>query len=275
MTPSPHRAITALRQRPRRATSRTTRCVNNVSIFGQHRQLQQQLPPRRPQAPHGPQLLLRRRVPVRPAPWTPAPVPTTRTPTSLAHRLSYGRSDFNFGKALKIYGLWQPVFFKGAMAAREARRMAGPSRHLQHPHRLPLHRPTTTSPEQSLYCSQRVSAPYDPPPVGGGVNVRSNNAFTQRASGVGTPNLNFPQPRANQIPLRPAHHRPRSHPSSIPNFKGPAGHHHRSTPPTRIPSSRMSPATPSTARTTATSTPPSPRTSACPTSSVASAKAPV
>ncbi|WP_263382394.1 TonB-dependent receptor [Granulicella arctica] len=27
--------------------------------------------------------------------------------------LAYGRSDFNYGKALKIYGLWQPVFFHG------------------------------------------------------------------------------------------------------------------------------------------------------------------
>lgn len=28
--------------------------------------------------------------------------------------LSYGRSDYNVGKALKIYGLWQPVIFRGA-----------------------------------------------------------------------------------------------------------------------------------------------------------------
>ncbi len=27
--------------------------------------------------------------------------------------LAYGRSDFNFGKAFKLYGLWQPVFFHG------------------------------------------------------------------------------------------------------------------------------------------------------------------
>ncbi len=28
-------------------------------------------------------------------------------------RLAYGRSDFNYGKAFKLYGLWQPVFFHG------------------------------------------------------------------------------------------------------------------------------------------------------------------
>lgn len=28
-------------------------------------------------------------------------------------RLAYGRSDFNFGKAFKLYGLWQPKFFHG------------------------------------------------------------------------------------------------------------------------------------------------------------------
>ncbi len=27
--------------------------------------------------------------------------------------LAYGRSDFNYGKAFKLYGLWQPVFFHG------------------------------------------------------------------------------------------------------------------------------------------------------------------
>jgi hypothetical protein len=27
--------------------------------------------------------------------------------------LSYGRSDYNIGKALKLYGVWQPVFFHG------------------------------------------------------------------------------------------------------------------------------------------------------------------
>src|SRR5439155_20533153 len=27
--------------------------------------------------------------------------------------LNYGRSDYNVGKAFKIFGLWQPVFFRG------------------------------------------------------------------------------------------------------------------------------------------------------------------
>lgn len=30
--------------------------------------------------------------------------------------LSYGRSDYNVGQALKIYGMWQPVFFRGGHA---------------------------------------------------------------------------------------------------------------------------------------------------------------
>src|SRR5262249_38941856 len=28
--------------------------------------------------------------------------------------LNYGRSDFDIGKAFKIYGMWQPVFFRGS-----------------------------------------------------------------------------------------------------------------------------------------------------------------
>ncbi|MGA2834018.1 MAG: TonB-dependent receptor [Terracidiphilus sp.] len=30
------------------------------------------------------------------------------------HHASYGRSDFNIGKSLKLYGLWQPVIFHGS-----------------------------------------------------------------------------------------------------------------------------------------------------------------
>jgi hypothetical protein len=31
----------------------------------------------------------------------------------LSHSLTYGRSDYNVGKSLKIFGTWQPVFFHG------------------------------------------------------------------------------------------------------------------------------------------------------------------
>ena len=34
-------------------------------------------------------------------------------PYSYDPRLAYGRSDYNFGKAVKVFGMWQPVFFKG------------------------------------------------------------------------------------------------------------------------------------------------------------------
>ena len=37
--------------------------------------------------------------------------PYESDPYAYDNRYAYGRSDFNFGKALKIYGLWQPVLF--------------------------------------------------------------------------------------------------------------------------------------------------------------------
>jgi hypothetical protein len=40
--------------------------------------------------------------------------PYQEDPYPFNRRYSYGRSDFNVGRSLKIYGLWQPVFFKGA-----------------------------------------------------------------------------------------------------------------------------------------------------------------
>lgn len=42
--------------------------------------------------------------------------PYYQDPYSFDPRLAYGRSDYNFGKALKIFGTWQPVFFKGHKA---------------------------------------------------------------------------------------------------------------------------------------------------------------
>ena len=39
--------------------------------------------------------------------------PFYEDPYPFAPRLAYGRSDFNYGKAFKLYGLWQPVLFRG------------------------------------------------------------------------------------------------------------------------------------------------------------------
>ena len=39
--------------------------------------------------------------------------PYYEDPYPYASRFAYGRSDYNVGKALKLNGLWQPVFFKG------------------------------------------------------------------------------------------------------------------------------------------------------------------
>ena len=47
---------------------------------------------------------------------TPVPLLTTEQPYPYNLSLDYGRSDYDVGKAFKLYGMWQPVFFHGSKA---------------------------------------------------------------------------------------------------------------------------------------------------------------
>ncbi len=48
--------------------------------------------------------------------WTRVRRPITNKSTPIIVNLNYGRSDYNVGKAFKLYGMWQPVFFHGNRA---------------------------------------------------------------------------------------------------------------------------------------------------------------
>ena len=51
----------------------------------------------------------------------------------------YGRSDYNVGKAFKLYGVWQPVFFHGSRGwAGKDRRWLVTQRHFQYSLWIPL-----------------------------------------------------------------------------------------------------------------------------------------
>ena len=99
--------------------------------------------------------------------------------------LAYGRSDFNFGKALKVYALWQPQFFKGnSLLDKVADGFSFSGIYNIHTG-FPF---TPTLNTQSLYYANSPYNQLRPASYNGQAkHNRSNAAFEQ-----GKPNLNFP-----------------------------------------------------------------------------------
>jgi hypothetical protein len=102
----------------------------------------------------------------------------------LSPSYSYGRSDYNIGKSGKVYGLWQPVIFKGKNNLLE--KVAGGwslSGIMQ------LHTGFPFTPNygigQSLYCSQCGYYNVRPYYLGGGGTDHSNAAFTKATNYAG------------------------------------------------------------------------------------------
>ena len=105
---------------------------------------------------------------------------------------SYGRSDFNIGKSLKIFGLWQPVIFKGKNNWAE-KVVGGWSLSGI----LNLHTGFPWTPNyaisQSLYCTQCGYFNLRPQYLGGGKSDHSNKAFENASNYAGIISNN-PQP---------------------------------------------------------------------------------
>ena len=97
---------------------------------------------------------------------------------------SYGPSDFNVGKSLKVFGLWQPIFFKGSYNWLE--KVAGNwslggifNIHTGFPFT-----PNYGLPD-SLYCSQCGFYNLRPQYLGGAGNDHSNKAFINHTNFAG------------------------------------------------------------------------------------------
>ena len=100
--------------------------------------------------------------------------------------LAYGRSDFNYGKALKIYGLWQPKFFAGhglATKLLDGWSVSG----IYNMHGGYPFTPTFTTGSNLYYSASNYNQLRPASYNGGAKSIRSNDAFE-----VGKPNLNFP-----------------------------------------------------------------------------------
>ena len=107
--------------------------------------------------------------------------------------LAYGRSDFNYGKALKIYGLWQPRFFHGngvLSKVVDGWSLSG----IFNLHTGFPFTPTYNVPGGNLYYAASGYNTLRPAFYNGGAGHNSgNNAFEN-----GKPNLNFPAAGSDQ-----------------------------------------------------------------------------
>jgi len=107
--------------------------------------------------------------------------------------LSYGRSDYNIGKSFKVYGMWQPVFFRGNHAWIEKAAGGWSLSGILNLHAGFPWNPVYTSAVGSLYCStcgysNLLPAAY----LGGAKHDTSNDAY-KSGPGVGNGvNSNFP-----------------------------------------------------------------------------------
>jgi hypothetical protein len=113
--------------------------------------------------------------------------PYFENPYPYAPGLAYGRSDFNYGKAFKLYGLWQPVFFhNNSLLSKIADGFSLSG--IYNIHTGFPYTPTYNVPGGNLYYAASGYNSLRPAALlpGGGHNT-GNSAFE-----AGKPNINFP-----------------------------------------------------------------------------------
>jgi len=133
--------------------------------------------------------------------------------------LAYGRSDFNYGKALKIYGLWQPKFFAGHGVTSEFLDGWSISGIFNIHTGFPF-TPTYNVPGGNLYYASSNYNSLRPAHYNGGAGKnRSNNAYE-----VGRPNANFPSAGSAQpyfaLPAAPVASSTTGFASGLPDLPG-------------------------------------------------------
>lgn len=108
--------------------------------------------------------------------------------------LSYGRSDYNVGKAFKLYGMWQPVFFHGGHAWVEKVAGGWSLSGILNLHTGFPWNPVVSVAGGSLYCSTCGYSQLLPAAYLGGAGHDTSNAAYKSGPQVGNgKNKNFPQ----------------------------------------------------------------------------------
>ena len=113
--------------------------------------------------------------------------PYYQDPYPYAPRLAYGRSDFDFGKAFKLYGIWQPVFSHGNYLSRLVENGWSVSG-IYNVHTGFPFTPTQNLGSNLYYASSNYNTLRPAAYNGNAGHIRSNAAYES-----GRPNLNFPQ----------------------------------------------------------------------------------
>ncbi len=120
--------------------------------------------------------------------------PYYEDPYPYAPNLAYGRSDFDFGKAFKLYGLWQPTFSHGNYLTR----LVANGWNVSGIYNVHTGFPFTATQNlgSSLYYGSSGYSTLRPAAYNGNAgSVRSNAAYES-----GRPNLNFPALTASAAP---------------------------------------------------------------------------
>ncbi|NYF51331.1 TonB-dependent receptor [Tunturiibacter gelidoferens] len=118
--------------------------------------------------------------------------PYYQDPYPYAPYLARGRSDYNVGKAFKIYGLWQPVFFHGSSAWMEKVLGGWSVSGIFNIHTGFPWTPVFNAPGSLYYASSGYSQLRPATYLGGAGHSTSNDAF-KSGPGVGNGlNQNFP-----------------------------------------------------------------------------------
>jgi Carboxypeptidase regulatory-like domain len=118
--------------------------------------------------------------------------PFYQDPYPYAPYLARGRSDYNVGKALKIFGLWQPVFFHGSHSWLEKVVGGWSLSGIFNIHTGFPWTPVYNTPGSIYYASSGYSQLRPAAYLGGAGNSTSNDAF-KSGPGVGNGrNQNFP-----------------------------------------------------------------------------------
>ncbi|WP_158945285.1 TonB-dependent receptor [Granulicella sp. S190] len=118
--------------------------------------------------------------------------PFYQDPYPFAPYLARGRSDYNVGKALKIYGLWQPVFFHGSHSWVEKVAGGWSLSGIFNIHTGFPWTPVFNAPGSLYYASSGYSSLRPASYLGGAGHDTSNDAFKSGPGVGGGQNKNFP-----------------------------------------------------------------------------------
>ena len=118
--------------------------------------------------------------------------PYYQDPYPYAPYFARGRSDYNVGKALKIFGLWQPVFFHGSHSWVEKVAGGWSVSGIFNIHTGFPWNPVFNTPGSIYYASSGYSQLRPASYLGGAGNSTSNDAFKSGPGVGGGQNKNFP-----------------------------------------------------------------------------------